>query len=167
MQRLVNRTKVLRKKKLSKSTTAEIKLKLKQNKSAKSADMGSSGKVKSDVPKSKRGKRRQQTTKRNDKKRQPEPHQSKEDGDGGGVANLLTAPIEDVERRMGEWVELGVHGSIVRALYELKFYRPTEIQNRTIPLVAKDDRDIIGAAETVSMCVYVCTRTCVQACVCV
>ena len=54
-----------------------------------------------------------------------------------------------LEQEMKEWVELGVPHPLIWALHDLKFYQPTEIQRRAIPLVAKGDNDIIGAAETV------------------
>ena len=67
-----------------------------------------------------------------------------------------TGEDDDVilDREMKEWVELGVPHSLTRALYDLKFHRPTEIQRRAIPLVAKGDNDIIGAAKTVSIKVW-------------
>lgn len=66
----------------------------------------------------------------------------------------IAAPTEEdddiiLEQEMKEWVELGVPHPLIWALYDLKFYRPTEIQRRAIPLVAEGDNDIIGAAETV------------------
>ena len=61
--------------------------------------------------------------------------------------------VDDVilEREMKEWVELGVPCPLMRALHDLKFHQPTEIQRRAIPLAAKGDNDLIGAAETVSI----------------
>ena len=78
----------------------------------------------------------------------------------------IATPTEEVvaiERDMMEWVELGsIPHPLLRALQDLKFYWPTEIQMRTIPLVAMGDNDIIGAAETV--CVQFSTA-CVLFCV--
>ena len=72
-------------------------------------------------------------------------------------------PTEDddviLEREMEEWVELGVPHPLMKALHDLKFYHPTEIQRRAIPLVAKGHNDLIGAAETVSMKFYGCIYT--------
>ena len=49
-----------------------------------------------------------------------------------------------------EWPELGVPPQIVKALVEMRFVSPTEIQRRVIPIALKRDADIVGAAETVS-----------------
>ena len=72
----------------------------------------------------------------------------------------MASPTEDIDvihdHEMKEWVELGVPHPLMRALHDLKFYRPTEIQRRAIPLVARGNNDLIGAAETVSMKVYNC-----------
>ena len=65
---------------------------------------------------------------------------------------IVTPTEEDdviLEQEMKEWVELGVPHPLIWALHDLKFYQPTEIQRRAIPLVAEGDNDIIGAAETV------------------
>ena len=40
---------------------------------------------------------------------------------------------------------------IIRALKELGFTLPTEIQRQAIPVAMDTDRDVIGAAETVSI----------------
>ena len=45
---------------------------------------------------------------------------------------------------------MGVPLPIVRALKELGFTTPTEIQRRAIPVAIDSTRDVIGAAETVS-----------------
>lgn len=61
---------------------------------------------------------------------------------------------EDVECKMSEWVALGVPHPLRKALGDLTFYRPTEIQRRAIPLVAIGNNDLIGAAETVRIEIY-------------
>ena len=52
---------------------------------------------------------------------------------------------------MEAWQELGVPLPIIRALKELGFTLPTEIQRQAIPVAMDTDRDVIGAAETVSL----------------
>lgn len=90
-------------------------------------------------------------------KRRKESHQSNAqciscDSDGSTAAATPTGGIVTSDTRdMQEWVELGVPDPVLRALHDLKFYRPTEIQKRTIPLAAGGNNDIIGAAETVSV----------------
>ena len=64
---------------------------------------------------------------------------------------VATPTEEYLEREMKEWVELGVPCPLMRALHDLKFHQPTEIQRRAIPLAAKGDNDLIGAAETVGI----------------
>lgn len=54
------------------------------------------------------------------------------------------------EAGMEAWEELGVPLAIIKALRELGFMLPTEIQRQAIPVAMDTDRDVIGAAETVS-----------------
>ena len=77
-------------------------------------------------------------------------HKSSSSCDNDPVATP-TEEDDDVvlEQEMKEWVELGVPRPLIRALHDLQFHQPTEIQRRAIPLVAEGDSDIIGAAETV------------------
>ncbi len=56
---------------------------------------------------------------------------------------------EDPVLRMEEWEGLGVPSPILRALRDLGFMSPTEIQRRAIPPAITEGCDIIGAAETV------------------
>ena len=76
----------------------------------------------------------------------------------------LTEPFEDREENgtetdeygletvpgMEAWHEMGLPLVIIRALKDLGFTSPTEIQSKTIPVAMDTTRDIIGAAETVS-----------------
>lgn len=50
---------------------------------------------------------------------------------------------------MAAWKPLGVPLAVLRALNDLGFSSPTEIQRQTIPLAIRDGCDIVGAAETV------------------
>ena len=52
---------------------------------------------------------------------------------------------------MEAWEKLGVPLPIIRALKELGFTLPTEIQRQAIPIAMDTDHDVIGAAETVSL----------------
>ena len=94
----------------------------------------------------KRKRKRRLMTQRSEKKRKIS-HKSSV----GSSYSIATPTEEDPgpEHDMQEWVELGVPHPLRRALCDLKFYQPTEIQRRAIPLVAKGNNDIIGAAETV------------------
>ena len=51
---------------------------------------------------------------------------------------------------MEPWQDMGVPLPIIRALKELGFTSPTEIQRQAIPVAMDTNRDVIGAAETVS-----------------
>ena len=100
-------------------------------------------------------KRRTVDRKRNDRKKRKKESDQSEDKvvshDQMGVANYVAEDVAYTPGpEMSEWVELGVPHPLLRALHELKFYHPTEIQKMILPLVVKDDDDIIGAAETVS-----------------
>lgn len=44
--------------------------------------------------------------------------------------------------------DLGIQESIIKALYDLKIDVPTEIQQKTIPLVLSNSTDIVGLAKT-------------------
>ena len=52
---------------------------------------------------------------------------------------------------MEEWVWLGVPAPLVKGLHSLGFKVPTPIQKQAIAKTMKTNRDIIGAAETVSL----------------
>ena len=50
-----------------------------------------------------------------------------------------------------DWESLNLHPSILKAIHELGFEKPTEIQRRVIPpAIGSKHANIIGAAETVS-----------------
>lgn len=55
--------------------------------------------------------------------------------------------------KMEAWHNLHVPVPIIRALSELGFTVPTDIQRQAIPVAMEGSRDVIGAAETVS-CVW-------------
>ncbi len=46
---------------------------------------------------------------------------------------------------------------IVKALVDMSFVSPTEIQRQVIPIALKRDADIVGAAETVSTSTVILT----------
>ncbi len=50
---------------------------------------------------------------------------------------------------MSEWTELYVAELVQRALSDLNFDEPTEIQRLVLPSAIRDKLDILGAAETV------------------
>lgn len=52
---------------------------------------------------------------------------------------------------MSNWEDCFVPDVIVKALEDLKFATPTPIQSLAIPSAIRDHRDILGAAETVSL----------------
>ena len=47
-----------------------------------------------------------------------------------------------------QFSDLGIQESIIKALYDLKIVFPTEIQQKTIPLLLSNDTDIVGLAKT-------------------
>ena len=59
-----------------------------------------------------------------------------------------------------KWLKLGAPSPLLSALRDMGFTVPTEIQELAIPPAIKEDKDVIGAAETV--CVCVCMSTCTQ-----
>ena len=70
---------------------------------------------------------------------------------GRGVESeqkLTTSALSVEENR--EWLDLGTPGPVCRALSEMGFHSPTDIQRETIPVVIQGKKDVVGAAETVS-----------------
>lgn len=108
----------------------------------------------------KRWRRRGLVTQRSRRKKRKLTHKLENHGslqyqDGNDSITASTEEVVAIQRDMREWVELCcIPRPLLRALWDLKFYQPTEIQKRTIPLVAMGDNDLIGAAETVSL-VYI------------
>jgi ATP-dependent RNA helicase DeaD len=47
-----------------------------------------------------------------------------------------------------QFSDLGLQESIIKALYDLKIVVPTEIQQKTIPLLLSNSTDIVGVAKT-------------------
>jgi ATP-dependent RNA helicase DeaD len=47
-----------------------------------------------------------------------------------------------------QFSDLGIQESIIKALYDLKIVVPTEIQQKTIPLLLSNSTDIVGLAKT-------------------
>lgn len=77
-------------------------------------------------------------------------------GQGNGVGTSLGCNGMEVEDPgietvpgMESWQNMGVPLPIIRALKDLGFTSPTEIQRRAIPVAMDTTRDVIGAAETV------------------
>jgi superfamily II DNA/RNA helicase len=47
-----------------------------------------------------------------------------------------------------QFADLGIQESIIKALYDLKIVVPTEIQQKTIPLLLSNSTDVVGLAKT-------------------
>lgn len=110
--------------------------------------MSDSSKVQSERIKRKRGISDHKNDLKKKRKKCDQPGMQSDQSGGNDSTDTPTEQLVAMEMR--EWAELGVASPLLRALNELKFFKPTEIQKRTIPLVAKGNNDIIGAAETVS-----------------
>ena len=50
---------------------------------------------------------------------------------------------------MNQWVDMGLNYLLLKGLYRLKFFKPTEIQRQAIVPAIRDKKDVVGAAETV------------------
>uniref|UniRef100_A0A1E1X5Q3 ATP-dependent RNA helicase n=1 Tax=Amblyomma aureolatum TaxID=187763 RepID=A0A1E1X5Q3_9ACAR len=57
-------------------------------------------------------------------------------------------PKKPMFEDMSAWLNCYVPDQVLRALAELKFTKPTEIQVQTLPAAIRDHMDIMGAAET-------------------
>ena len=84
-----------------------------------------------------------------EKKKKTVLHCESSEGQGWNGMETDEPGMETVEG-MEAWQEMGVPLPIIRAMKELGFTSPTEIQRRAIPVAMDTNRDIIGAAETVS-----------------
>jgi len=49
---------------------------------------------------------------------------------------------------LGNFAELGIHKSFIKGLDELGIVEPTEIQTEVIPILLKEDTDMVGQAQT-------------------
>lgn len=54
-------------------------------------------------------------------------------------------------KKLPAWKTVGIHSALKNGLLELEFKKPTDIQRRAIP-AALEGHDIVGVAETVSIC---------------
>lgn len=104
-----------------------------------------------DAPSKKKKRKRQ----RNDKKtaRKSKTASTDDDSDhADGVEQQDTCSEEKRSRLespdMSAWLNCYVPDAVLRALAELKFTEPTEIQAQTLPAAIRDHMDIMGAAET-------------------
>ena len=66
------------------------------------------------------------------------------------MESAVTKKNGNVISGMEEWYQLQTPPAVVRALSELGFRTPTEIQRRAIPPAIEEQCNVIGAAETVS-----------------
>lgn len=85
-------------------------------------------------------------TKRKRIKEGPEPGDSSLCLENDGGDDCKDEPFQD--EKLSAWVELRLHGKIMRALSALNFLQPTPIQKACIPTAAHQGKDVIGAAET-------------------
>ncbi|XP_076801447.1 ATP-dependent RNA helicase DDX24-like [Clavelina lepadiformis] len=56
--------------------------------------------------------------------------------------------VEDTKKDMSHWDNLFVPEVVLKALSELDFLEPMEIQRQVLPVAIRDKRDVLGAAET-------------------
>ena len=79
-----------------------------------------------------------------------------ETGESSAVWNgMETDPGTEIVTGMESWQKMGMPHPILRALKDLGFTSPTEIQRRAIPIAMDTTCDVIGAAETVRLSVHV------------
>lgn len=75
------------------------------------------------------------------------PHESDRSNDARDDT-FLDVPKKPRREDMSAWLNCYVPEPVLRALAELKFHEPTEIQAQTLPAAIRDHMDIMGAAET-------------------
>lgn len=64
---------------------------------------------------------------------------------GGKKADDKNGPLADVQ----SWAPFELHPLVERAIAQLGFSSPTEVQTECLPAAIRDRRDVIGAAQTV------------------
>ncbi|CAI8057130.1 ATP-dependent RNA helicase DDX24, partial [Geodia barretti] len=89
-------------------------------------------------------KRRRREVGRTPKKKMKKSELGAEEGNGMEVDESGIETVTGMEA----WQEMGVPLPIIRALKDLGFTSPTEIQQQAIPVAMNTTRDVIGAAET-------------------
>lgn len=107
------------------------------------------------------GKKKKRKRQRNDKLAASKSETAAADGNSGtavssdygdGILQEDTCPEGKRPRLdtpdMSAWLNCYVPDAVLRALAELKFTEPTEIQAQTLPAAIRDHMDIMGAAET-------------------
>lgn len=105
----------------------------------------------SDAPRKKKKRKRQVKGKQTASKSKPT--STDDDSDHAeGIQQQDTGPEEKKSRLdspdMSAWLNCYVPDAVLRALAELKFTEPTEIQAQTLAAAIRDHMDIMGAAET-------------------
>ncbi|VDM78697.1 unnamed protein product [Strongylus vulgaris] len=56
--------------------------------------------------------------------------------------------VEDSSKQKSSWEDLYLPGPVMKAIKDLGFQNPTEIQRQVLPLAVRDRCDVLGAAET-------------------
>lgn len=66
-----------------------------------------------------------------------------------GATSAATGAVAGALPSMEAWNDLFLPQTILKALQELGFSKPTEIQQMVLPTAIRDQQDIVAAAETV------------------
>ena len=67
-------------------------------------------------------------------------------------AIVPTASVEDWKRKWGRlksWQHFNLHPTLMEAIKEYKFFSPTPIQEKALTAALREDKDVVGVAETV------------------
>ena len=79
---------------------------------------------------------------------------------------VTAAPVDDVSMTddtesvdISAWSEFDLHPKISKAIAQAGFTKPTPIQQQCLLPAVRDRRDVIGAAQTVSMHAFMVTQT--------
>jgi len=61
---------------------------------------------------------------------------------------MATQEMDEVQEKMADWLEFGLNDSIIKSLYDSKFYSPTEIQRMSIRSGTNYSNNVIISAKT-------------------
>jgi ATP-dependent RNA helicase DDX24/MAK5 len=68
--------------------------------------------------------------------------------------------VEDWKRKWGRlksWQHFNLHPTLMEAIKEYKFFSPTPIQEKALTAALREEKDVVGVAETVpSITINVC-----------
>jgi ATP-dependent RNA helicase DDX24/MAK5 len=92
------------------------------------------------------------TKKKNNAKKNQQQREKEKKENEYVPAIVPTASVEDWKRKWGRlksWQHFNLHPTLMEAIKEYKFFSPTPIQEKALTVALREDKDVVGVAETV------------------